>query len=157
MPSHYSRTGVTFLVPDGWKVSEDDLDGVVRGITLNTPSNGSCMVDLYRTEQAPLLDKYIKTQIRHFAEALAFGFKIVEGPHSSVEKARHQSHEVLGTTVRYVIRSLWLTRSRYTDSYFRLELGSHTAMCSLRCADDEVSLLRPGFKEILESFHAYIT
>jgi hypothetical protein len=155
VPSRYSQKGIHFMVPDGWTVSDDSLDEVLRAITLEAPPHvGSCMVDLYKAEQAPQLNKYIQNQIRHFAEALPFGFKIIEGPHNAVEKARHQGREVLGTTVRLVIRSLWFTRSREVSSFFRIELGSHTAMCSLRCDDDEVSYLRPGFEELLESLHA---
>ncbi len=154
MPSYYSLQGIHFTVPDGWVVSEDDLNETVRGITLGPPTHGACMVDLYRAEQAPPLDKYIQKQVRQFAEALPVGFKVVDGPHSSIEKARHQGGEVLGTTVKLVIRSWWLTRSHSIDSYFRLELGSQIAMCSLRSDQEDVSTLRPAFEEFLESIHA---
>ena len=154
MPSLYSQKGIHFVVPDGWTVAEDDLDEVVRGITLDTSSYGSCMVDLYRAEQVPPLDEYVQNQMKHFAEALPFGFRIVEGPQCSVGKARHQGREILGTTVKFVTRSLLLQRERHIDSFFSLELGSHAAVCSLRCTEDEVSLLRPAFEVFLESFNA---
>lgn len=149
--SSYSQKGLQFHYPEEWQVMEDDFDEVIRAITVETPLEGLCMLDLYRTEQAPPLDSYIENQIQHFEETLPFGFKIVEGPTNSSEKASHQGREITGVTVKSTIRTLFRQRIPDVNSFYRIALGDYVGMCSLRCSGDAFSELRPGFLQFLES------
>lgn len=151
MTNRYSQGGVGFVVPDGWAVSEDDLDDVIRAITLGP--DGECMVDIYKSEQAPTLEAYVENQIKHYLNALPREFQVIAGPSHSLEAARHCDRNVEGVRVQFVFRSR-TSRIEHGDinSFYRLEVGRFTAMCSLRCSDDEYSALRPGFDKFLESF-----
>ncbi|HXJ17787.1 MAG TPA: hypothetical protein VNM68_11415 [Candidatus Polarisedimenticolia bacterium] len=143
-----------FIVPNDWNVVEDDLNEVIRAITLETPLDGFCMLDLYKLEQAPTLDGYIDNQMECFLEALPFGFRMVDGPNKSRERARHEGREVFGVTVKSIIRSLFLRRHSDANSFFRIESDGYVGMCSLRCSGDSFLALRPGFLQLLESFRA---
>ncbi len=151
MPGSYSHQGVQFVIPDGWAVVEDDVDEVIRAITVDTPSNGYCMIDVYKAVQAPDLSQYIDNQLRHFVKALPFGYKVVEGPLTVEEKGSHQGTEVPGLVVNLVIRTLLRQRLPDSSAYYRVELGPYTALCSLRCPADSYEQLRPGFGMLLDS------
>jgi hypothetical protein len=143
---------VQFVIPDDWTVQEDDLDVVIRAITVDTPSEGYCMIDIYKAAQAPDLSRYIDNQLKHFVEALPLGFKVIEGPFKAEERASRHGTEVVGLAVNLVIRSLLRRRVPDSSAFYRVELGSYTALCSLRCPADAYPQLRPGFGERLESF-----
>ena len=152
MSWRYSQRDVEFVVPDGWIVSEDDFDEVIRAITLGP--EGECMVDLYKSEQAPTLEAYVENQTRHYLNALPRDFQIVAEPLRSAVVARHRGLQVEGVKLQFAIRSK-TSRIEYGDvnCFYRLDGGRYTAMCSLRCSDDEYAALRAGFEEFLESFH----
>lgn len=152
MSWRYSQRDVEFVVPDGWIVSEDDFDEVIRAITLGP--EGECMVDLYKSEQAPTLEAYVENQTKHFLKALPRNLQIVDGPQRSTEVARHGGLRVEGVKLQFAIRSK-TSRNECGDMncFYRLDFGRYTAMCSLRCSDDEYAALRAGFVEFLESFH----
>jgi len=152
MPGSYSHQGVQFVIPDGWTVEEDDLDEVIRAITVDTPSEGYCMIDIYKTAQSPDLSRYIDNQLKHFVAALPLGYKVIEGPFKAEERASHQGTEVVGLVVNLVIRSLLRRRIPDSNVFYRVELGSYTALCSLRCPADAYQQLRAGFGELLEGF-----
>lgn len=154
MPSAYSLQGVQFDIPDLWSVSEDDCDKTIRAITLETPFEATCMIDLYKKEHAPSLDWYIDNQIKYFIKALPFGYKIVEGPKKSLDRALRRGQEIFGHTVKMKIRTIFFSRTDDFNYFYHIELERYSAMISLRGPEHAMSELRSGFLCVLDSFHA---
>lgn len=150
----YSEKGVTFSVPNGWEVVDDDFDEVIRAITLGCPNGGYYMIDVYNREQAPNINKYIDRQIAYFAKELPFGFKIVDGPTSTPEKSLHNGKEVAGVHVSFKVRTRLLQRIEYMNSFYRIETGARTSMISCQYLTEFHSESRAGFEELLEDYCA---
>lgn len=153
MPTAYAIRGIRFKVPDTWGEVDDDLDETIRSITIDAPSGGYCMLDLYQVEQAPSLDRYIENQIEHYLRALPRGYRIVGKPVRSTETAVHRGREVKGERVWLDVRTFW-NRHPDLNSFFRLDLGRLTGLCSLRCPEEEFDRNRVRFGEFLESLES---
>jgi len=90
--------------------------------------------------------------LKHYFKALHFGYKVIEGPFQVEEMASHQGQEIVGLLVTLVIRSLRRRRIPDSNVFYRVECGSYTGLCSLRCPSDSYQQLRWGFGELLDSF-----
>ena len=153
VPSSYSCKGIQFTIPDDWKVVEDDLDEVIRAITIDASPGGYCMIDLYRSDQAPSLDGYIEGQLVHYKKALPGRLRMVGEPLKAPEQTVRRGQDIEGVRVRLDIRGI-LARHPDLNSFFRIELGEHTGMFSLRCPEGEFETLRPKFHALIETFES---
>lgn len=154
MQAMYSEKGVAFSVPKGWKVVEDDFDEVIRAISLECPNGGYYMIDVYKREQAPYIDKYIDRQFDYFVSELPFGFKIVDGPVRTTEKSLHKGEEVLGVRIAFKVRTLLWQQIEYINCFYRIETGARASMISCHCTSELHSNSRREFAELLENYCA---
>ncbi len=148
----YQHNGVCFEFPESWEVVDDDGDDIIRAINVECPNEGYYTMDIYNSEQAPSIENYIERSLKYFKKELPFGFKIIETPTQSIEKVTYQNSEIEGVKLEFTVRSLFLQKVKYINSYFRVNSGTKTSLISGQYLEEHSSESKVGFDKIISSY-----
>jgi len=119
----YQHNGVHFDFPEFWEVVDDDGDDIIRAITVECPNNGYYTMDIYNSGQVPSLGSYIKNSLEYFINELPFGYKVIDEPIQTVEKATFKKSGVEGISLAFTVRTLFRKKINYIHSYFIIDSG----------------------------------
>ena len=148
----YQHDGVCFEFPESWEVVDDDGDDIIRAITVECPNEGYYSMDIYNSDQAPSIENYIERSLKYFAKELPFGFKIINEPTQSIEKAISENSEIEGVKLEFTVRTLFRQKIKYINSYFRVNSGAKTSLISGQYLAEHSDESKAGFNKIVSSF-----
>jgi len=152
--SMYKHNGVCFESPETWEVVEDDGDAIIRAITVECPNNGYYSIDIYNSNQAPSIDSYIESSMKHFIQELPFVCSLIGIPSRKIEKATNQNVEIEGIQLKFTVRSFFFLKIEYINSYFRVISDKKTSLISSQYSSDVAIESGEGFNKILASYSA---
>ena len=148
----YQHNSVCFNFPETWEVVEDDGDNTLRAITIECPNDGFYSMDIYNPEQAPTLENYIESSMKHFAKELPFYCKIIGEPTRALEKAENQNVELEGVQLLFTVSSFFFIKKEYVITYFKVGSGNKVALLASEHPAENATESKAGFSEILNSF-----
>ena len=148
----YQHNGVCFEFPENWKVVDDDGDDIIRAITIECPNDGYYTMDIYNSELAPSIEIYIDQSLKYIIKELPFGFKVIDVPIQSVEKAIYQNSEIEGLKLEFTIRTLFRKKIKYINSYFRVSSGKKVSFISGQYLAKDAVESKSGFNKIVASY-----
>ena len=145
-PRTYQHDGIEFEYPGNWKVTEDDREGEVRLLLVETPGEAIVVIQITPEDMAAGLREFAETFARSAREQTPIG-KIGK---SSFAAAKNQGeYEVL--TERFSI-SLLGEGTPHTRTYHRRNLQGKALTIILQVADEDGSKVVKGAEQIVSSF-----
>jgi len=68
----YENDGISFLIPDGWKVTEDEEIGAFRLLFIESPDNAVLLVQLHPRDDSERLEKFVSSKRDGWIEDKSF-------------------------------------------------------------------------------------
>jgi len=149
----YQHNGVYFDFPEFWEVVDDDGDDIIRAITVECPNNGYYTMDIYNSGQVPSIDTFIKNSLEYFINELPFGYKVIDEPIQTVEKAIFKKSEIEGISLAFTVRTLFRKKINYIHSYFIVNSGVKVSILSGQYPAVTAIDSKAGFHKIVASYN----
>jgi hypothetical protein len=152
----YSKDGVSFEHPAGWKVTEDSVaqdETRLRSIELEGPDDSVVTLSISPFLKGQNIDTFAdgiaKSRADSAKSAGAIAQQLGFGPVTSTPITRTVAgRENQGVSQRFVI-SLMGQKLPHEARFFKVNLGETTAIAMTQVADEHAKAVEPGFVQAL--------
>ena len=149
----YSQAGVAFSLPGNWQVSEDVIEGTYRYIIVETPGDALFMLNQYSKADSMSLAEFVEFRSDALSSELPFGQL------SSLD--RYAVEVVIDGEMRRGIKNkidiVVLGQTvPHEQTYFKLSQRRNDIFLITQVAEEDKSLVDPGFELIFDTFRVTI-
>lgn len=154
----YSKDGVSFEHPAGWKVTDDSVaqdETRLRSIDLEGPDDAVVTLMFSPFLQRQNIESFAATTAKNRAESAKSGSAVAQqlqfGPATTAPITRNVAgQESKGVSQRFVI-SMQNMKLPHEARFFKADLGTTTVIVMTQVADEYAKATEPGFVLALKS------
>ena len=152
MTLRYNREGISFDLPTGWEVVEDESEGAIRAVSIDAPEDSNCFLNIYRTPYAKSLRESFLCEARHFLAELPFWIRLTGDIIEEDDCVSIHGSHTSGIRATNDFRSFFFSKFRVIESYFKYEKEVYTSVCRLSCDEEHYEAQRKLFAHFLNSY-----